>query len=75
MQDSAYARLSREAEPIVLAAEPTDYDCAEVVLGVYTSARSQDAFEAAVRSYRERNPDASIDGARRAAAKIICGKA
>jgi hypothetical protein len=47
-----------------------------VVLDVYTSARPQDAFEAAVRAYhRERNPNVPTEMARRAVATIICGKA
>jgi hypothetical protein len=75
MQDSAHPRLNRDIAPIIPVPEPTDNDCAEIVLNAYTSARPQDAFEEAVRTYRQRNPEVSTDAARRAVAEIICGKA
>jgi hypothetical protein len=62
MQDCAHSRLRREAKPSAPAGETTDNDCAEVVADVYNSARPQDAFDAAVRTYRERNPDVPMGG-------------
>ena len=44
-----------------------------VVLDTFRSARPQDAFEAAVRVYRQHNPSVPTTLARRAVAKIICG--
>jgi hypothetical protein len=47
---------------------------ARVVLETYRSARPQDAFETAVRAYRQRNPNVPTTLARRAVARIICGE-
>jgi hypothetical protein len=43
-----------------------------VVLETFSSARPQEAFEAAVLAYRRHNPDVSNILARQAVAKIIC---
>jgi hypothetical protein len=74
MEELASLRGSRKIEQIVPAQEPRDHDCAAVILEVYTLARPQDAFEAAVRVYRERNSGATLSAARRAVAAIICGR-
>ena len=50
-----------------------DLKQARVVLDTFRSARPQDAFEAAVRAYRQHNPSVPATMARRAVAKIICG--
>jgi hypothetical protein len=71
-QELAGLLRSRQIEQIVCAEEPKSSDCTEIVLEAYTSARPQDAFEAAVRVYRERNPAATLNAARRAVAEIIC---
>ena len=71
-QEPAGLLRSREIEQIVRVQEPKNNDCTEIVLEVYSSARPQDAFEAAVRVYRERNPGATLNAARRAVAEIIC---
>jgi hypothetical protein len=73
-QQAANLHLAQGIEQIAPAQGPKD-ECAEVVLDVYTSARPPDAFEAAVRAYRERNPNVPTETARRAVATIICGKA
>lgn len=72
-QPASHSR-SRGDEQIVPAEEPTGKDSAAAVLQAYTSAAPQDAFEAAVRVYRERNPNAQMSAARRAVAEIICGR-
>ena len=66
---------SRKIEQMVRAEEPKNNDCAEIVLQTYALARPQEAFEAAVRVYCERNPGATMHAARRAVAEIICGRA
>lgn len=47
---------------------------ARVVLETFRSARPQDAFETAVRAYRQHNPNVPNVLARQAVAKIICGE-
>ncbi len=47
---------------------------ARLVLETYRSAGPRDAFETAVRAYRQRNPNVAATLARRAVARIICGR-
>ena len=47
---------------------------ARLVLDIYRCARPQDAFETAVRVYRQHNPNVPATLARRAVARIICGE-
>jgi hypothetical protein len=74
-QEPAGLLRSREIEQMVRAEELKNNDGAEIVLQAYTLARPQDAFEAAVRVYCDRNPGATMNAARRAVAEIICGRA
>jgi hypothetical protein len=46
----------------------------KAVLEIFRSARPQDAFESAVRAYRQRNYNVPAAEARRAVARIICGE-
>ena len=64
--------------PISLCPDPAA-DTAVAVRAAYAPAIafSQDerwAFQAAARAWRERNPNATVEEARRAVAAIICGK-
>ena len=64
VQELAGLLRSRQIEQIVRVEEPKSNDWTEIVLEAYTSARPQEAFEAAVRVYRERNPAATLDNSR-----------
>ena len=61
-------------------ATDAEESCGQVVLNTYTAAlrtsflSEQDAFDAAVSTYLARHPDASVQTARRAVARIICNK-
>ena len=60
--------------------ENTDFSAPDVdrvareVLETFRSARPHDAFDTAVRAYRRHNPNVPNTLARRAVAKIICGR-
>jgi len=71
-QELAGLLRSRQIEQIARAKDPKSNDCTEIVLEAYTSTRLQDAFEAAVRVYRERNPGTTLNAGPRAVAEIIC---
>jgi hypothetical protein len=60
-------------------AELEESNLAQAVINAYSigmavTRNEQKAFDSAVRAWRERNPDASIEEGQRAVAEIICHK-
>jgi len=52
-----------------------DADCIAAVLQIYSAAKADEAFQAAILEWRGRNPGATLDAARIAVANIISTKA
>jgi hypothetical protein len=71
--------LIQDVEQAPAVQGPSGIDCAQEVLSAYmtlmkTAHNEPRAFEHAVLTYQLRNPDATVEAARKAVAIIICSK-